>query len=125
GEAGASSTGSGLLQEGQPAPSNLRCGSVSSQTTSSYSIDGLKDGQNYRIGIASTDLVGNPGTLSKVVCVTPQRVDDFYQLYRDAGGDAGGGYCNLRAPGGERGRFAVFVVVGLFAAAFAARRRPS
>jgi len=28
-----------------------------------------------------------------VSCDTPQPIDDFFKVYRDAGGQAGGGYC--------------------------------
>lgn len=47
----------------------------------------------YSIAVAGIDAVGNVGTLSMINCAKPQPIDDFYKLYREAGGKAGGGYC--------------------------------
>lgn len=51
--------------------------------------------------MAAVDAVGNRGTLSDVRCATPQEVTDFYEAYKAAGGQGGGGYCTfgLERPG--------------------------
>jgi hypothetical protein len=53
----------------------------------------------YRVGIAGYDRVGNVGKLSSLVCEAPQNVDDFFEVYREAGGQAGGGFCSCRVLG--------------------------
>jgi len=41
------------------------------------------------------------GELSNVLCAVPEPVLDYFEAYRNAGGQAGGGLCAFgRAPGG-------------------------
>ena len=61
-------------------------------------IDKLKNFKQYTVAVAATDSVGNVGPLSVLACDTPQPIDDFYKAYRDAGGMAGGGYCQASGP---------------------------
>lgn len=56
---------------------------------------GLTNGVETTVGIAAFDAVGNLGKLSDLVCATPNPVDDFFKLYRQAGGQAGGGFCSI------------------------------
>ncbi|NUP09728.1 MAG: hypothetical protein HOW73_27090, partial [Polyangiaceae bacterium] len=51
--------------------------------------DGLVNGQEYAIGVAGVDDIGNPGPLSNVVCATPVAVVDFFDNYTNAGGQGG------------------------------------
>lgn len=75
--------------------SGHECGSISSSTATEGHVTGLANGHSYSIGIAGVDSVGNIGPLSGLVCGTPEPTEDFYQLYRDAGGTAGGGFCAI------------------------------
>ena len=59
----------------------------------SYDGEPLANGTTYQLAVAGTDLFGNPGKISSVVCGTPHDVTTFYEAYRDAGGKAGGGFC--------------------------------
>jgi hypothetical protein len=129
GDAGATGEGgsgtSGGLEPGKPPPSALRCGNLVFGADTSFTVDSVENGYDYRVGMAAVDLVGNPGALSDVKCVQPKPVDDFYRLYREAGGEAGGGYCSVKAPGRAWGSLASLAALGTFALAFALRRRPS
>ena len=53
----------------------------------------MTNGTTYAIGVAAYDNLGNVGPLSTMICVTPGPIDDFFSVYRDAGGKAGG--CEL------------------------------
>jgi hypothetical protein len=74
---------------------------------------GLENGIRYAVAIAPYDKVGNVGKLSTLDCATPEDVNDFFDLYREAGGKAGGGFCSVDGPGSAAPR-------GVFAAAAAA-----
>jgi MYXO-CTERM domain-containing protein len=69
------------------------CGSASSLATKGTA-DDLENNQTYAIAVAAIDKVGNLGPLSSVTCSAPVVVDDFYELYRRAGGEGGGGFCS-------------------------------
>ncbi|MSP25401.1 MAG: hypothetical protein EXR75_09600 [Myxococcales bacterium] len=43
------------------------------------------------VAVAAIDLAGNVGVLSAVDCATPEPVEDFFDAYRKAGGQAGNG----------------------------------
>ena len=45
------------------------------------------------------DGYGNVGPLSNVFCQTPQEITDFWDTYKQAGGNAGGSFCALEAAG--------------------------
>jgi hypothetical protein len=72
----------------------LRCGTAGSGDTGA-TIEGLTNGVDYVAAIAAVDEVGNVGKLSAQACETPVRVTDFFELYRAAGGQAGGGICSV------------------------------
>jgi hypothetical protein len=87
------------------------CGYGSASSTS-INVTGLKDGYYYNIGVAVVDGAGNVGPLSNVVCGEPVPVADFWRLYYDAGGRAGGGFCSLESvgmPAGTSGLGALMV----------------
>jgi hypothetical protein len=87
-------------------------------------INGLQNSVPYAVAIGTTDKQGNSGPLSTVACAMPKETDDFYNVYRRAGGEAGGGWCAIgsgaAAPIGVAG--AVFALA--LAARFARRARP-
>ncbi|MGA3119685.1 MAG: hypothetical protein ABSF69_02850 [Polyangiaceae bacterium] len=92
---------------GQPVytSSNL---TVIGETDQSYTITGLIDfgpggtlsqPVDYTVVVAAVDASGNVGPPSPEACDYPAPVNDFYALYRKAGGTAGGGFCALEAVG--------------------------
>ena len=86
------------FQYGQPYNNKYLCGTggVSSTTVN---VQGLKDGYYYNIAVAAVDGAGNVGPLSNVVCGEPVPVADFWRLYYEAGGRAGGGFCSTDGAG--------------------------
>lgn len=54
---------------------------------------------DYNVVVAAVDASGNVGPPSPEACDYPAPVNDFYKLYHDAGGTAGGGFCALDAVG--------------------------
>jgi hypothetical protein len=103
-----------------PDPSIVPCGEVSGGLQSKATASGLENDFEYAVGVAAYDLVGNVGPLSTLACETPQPVDDFYELYRQAGGQAGGGFC---ATGPARSPWGLAVLAGGWLAWSLRRRR--
>ena len=72
---------------------------ITGETNTAYTIKGLTDNVTYAVAVSAVDNSGNPGppsAQSPTTCNYPAPVNDFYALYRDAGGLAGGGFCALR-----------------------------
>ena len=128
GDAGETDAGSGYAT-GCPASPSLSPGKVppvTLATCGSSSGNGgptstLTNGVTYDVGVAAYDEIGNWGKLSAIVCASPQPIDDFFKLYRQAGGQAGGGYCSVGADGAGSALLMVAPFGAL--AAFAIRRR--
>jgi hypothetical protein len=97
------------------------CGSGNSGDHSGM-IEHLKNYTDYVVAVAAVDEVGNVGKLSEPVCATPVEVTDFFELYRQAGGSAGGGMCSLSRPPGAMRRIPASLA-GVALAAFARRLR--
>ncbi|XYI00869.1 hypothetical protein ACMHYB_14335 [Sorangium sp. So ce1128] len=96
---GDSSCGSSVLVPGEiPDPSLVPCGRVGRASAGEAS--GLDNGIPYAVGVAAYDNIGNPGVLSELGCGMPVDVDSFFELYREAGGEAGGGFCSVAGPVG-------------------------
>ena len=124
GDAGTGGSGGSMLvplPEGCPAGTPFREGDMPDETYrcgsapggSSGKITGLKDGVVYAVGVAAVDSFDNPGKLSNIACATPVPVDDFFDLYKEAGGKGGGGFCTLSDAPGAAGhaRFAAFAAL--------------
>lgn len=73
------------------------CGSVTSKSSTVGRAKGLVNGKSYAVAVAARDLRGNVGKLSDVSCGSPVSVTDFFELYREDGGQAGGGFCSIGA----------------------------
>lgn len=99
--AGTGGTGTGnaacpsALVSGARPDNKYRCGSTDSPFSDSATASSLINGTTYAVAVAAVDTAGNSGPLSAVACGTPQEVDDFFELYRRAGGNGGGGYCGI------------------------------
>ncbi len=72
------------------------CGRADSISSSEAIITGLPDGtplenyKTYELSVVSVDRFGNLGEAGSIFCGTPSRTTDFWDAYRQAGGDAGG-----------------------------------
>ena len=143
GETGATDTGTGGVDSGSSAacgdplgvlsagayPTNdldkYLCGNTSQATGSSRvqlkAVNGeaLENDAYYAIAVAGQDIHGNTGPLSTIACEAPGATKDFWDRYRSAGGQGGGGYCAYG--GGPAG--ALGVVTVLSALSLAGRRR--
>ncbi|MEZ4220730.1 MAG: hypothetical protein R3B13_07345 [Polyangiaceae bacterium] len=83
------------LVSGSRPDSKYQCGTIESAIADSAEARSLVNGTTYAVAVAAVDRAGNSGPLSKVACGTPQEVNDFFELYRRAGGEGGGGFCSL------------------------------
>lgn len=129
GAAGAGSTAevdpdcsSSVLVKGQAPPEGTGCGSDGATGIDSATTDmTLQNGVKYAVAITFSDQVGNESVLSNVACGTPAEVTGFFEAYRAAGGQGGGGFCSF-APA-RRAAVPLALALLIAGAAFARRRR--
>jgi hypothetical protein len=72
---------------------------VSGKAAGNYTIGGLRNGTVYNVAVSAVDTSGNVGPPSPQSCDYPAPVNDFWNLYRQGGGQAGGSLCALEAIG--------------------------
>jgi hypothetical protein len=110
-----SGCGSSNLVTGEPPPDANRCGSTTRTSEEVQTNHELENGTLYAVGIAAVDNYGNPGNLSTIACATPEPINGFFEQYRAAGGNGGGGFCSLSRTDAARGVWigAAAVVVSL------------
>lgn len=106
---------SSLLVSGEIPDSKYQCGSVG-RASRGEATKGVVNGKSYVVGVAAYDQVGNAGPLSALSCATATDVDGFFEQYRDAGGQAGGGFCSIEGPVGA-GRWAAAPLAAVAAGA--------
>jgi hypothetical protein len=104
-----------------PAYTNIGPSTVTGETGGAYTITGLANGTTYDVVVAAVDGSGNVGPLSNCVLDFPAPANDFFTVYHNAGGQAGGSFCALEAVGEPAGLPIAGVAFG--AAAFALTRR--
>lgn len=94
-----------VLVENQRAPvdDSFACGEASEFSTRLRTDSNLVNGQLYAVAVAGEDVVGNRGAISQVQCATPRELTDFFELYTEAGGPGGGGFCAFRRATSSRG----------------------
>jgi hypothetical protein len=81
----------------------------------------LVNGTRYAVAVAATDAYGNVGTLSPILCEVPEETTDFWEQYKNSGGDAGG--CSTTGDGFPTATaFLLFLVVSTSASAYRRRR---
>jgi hypothetical protein len=107
---------------GQPAYTAQNT-SVAGESGTRVNITDLADHALYNVAVAAVDNSGNVGPPSPVVCQTPLPVDDFFKVYREAGGGAGGNFCSLDVVGGPAASSFSAGALALTALAFGRRRR--
>lgn len=108
-----SACASNVILPGVYADAAYECGSVAGLTATSGSTRSLKNGFTYTVAVAAMDGVGNVGVLSPVACAAPAPIDTFFKVYRDAGGQAGGGFCSTGPVGETVGVGALGLVAAL------------
>jgi len=96
------------------------CGAItgnagSSVTATSLRGQPLKNNVTYAVAVAATDAFNNVGPLSAPICEYPELTTDFWENYRKAGGDAGGGCTTSGAPMGSMTAMASIGLVALSA----------
>jgi hypothetical protein len=126
-EAGVGITGGNMVegfQYSQPYTSMYKCG-YGGVSSTSINVEGLKDGYYYNIAVAAVDALGNVGPLSNVVCGEPVPVADFWRVYYDDGGRAGGGFCSLQGVGVPAGTSGLGVLMVASIVAVIRKRRKS
>jgi MYXO-CTERM domain-containing protein len=77
----------GLMVAGEPPPEGYECGDLIDGVKGT--ITNLQNDTAYAFAVAGVDNLENPGVLSPITCVTPVNVEDFFETYRDAGGQGG------------------------------------
>lgn len=99
------------------------CATDVSGPSGENTLKSLMNGTTYTVAMAALDKVDNLGPLSEFKCDTPEATESFFDAYRDAGGQAGGG-CGLCSAGGDTRPGLPALAGGAIAfAVFAARRR--
>jgi hypothetical protein len=96
---------------------------VSGLSSSTFTISGLKNGVTYTVAVAAVDGFGNVGLASINACDFPAPVNDFWKIYRQDGGQAGGGFCALEAVGAPVGSSLAFAGLAATAVTLIRRRR--
>jgi hypothetical protein len=73
------------------------CGGALGGSVTSGQTSALTNGVSYAVAVAAQDLFKNYGPLSDSTCARPEPVTGFFEAYRDAGGQGGGGFCSIGA----------------------------
>jgi hypothetical protein len=96
---GTSGCGSVLVEGKVLTPEQMAqfsCSDTTGTRAESATMTGLNNFERYAVAVVSSDIVENVGELSTVICGTPQSVNGFDEVYRSAGGTAGGAsFCSL------------------------------
>lgn len=109
---------SSSFHEGDDPLPQYFCGESESYNAS-METSSLQNNVLYSVAVTAVDYYKNEGKLSNTACKAPQLVRDYYEAYRQAGGEGGGGLCAIAA-GRSPGFAALLACAGL---ALYARRR--
>ena len=66
---------------------------IDDPATGSHKITGLTNGEKYYVWLRAKDRALNESEATVVQEATPQATDDFFEEYKNAGGQENGGYC--------------------------------
>jgi hypothetical protein len=104
------------------------CGSISGNTGTTVKAETVRGAPltnftTYAVAVAATDAFNNVGPLSEPFCEMPEPTTDFWDQYRAAGGQAGGGFCALNAVGMPAGSGAVLGIVSFAVVSLLLRKR--
>ena len=87
-----------VLIAGTRPDDKYKCGTAG-RTSTRGNATGLVNNVAYNVAVASTDTYLNVGNISTPVCAVPQPVTGFFEAYRAAGGEGGGGFCSFSRHG--------------------------
>ena len=93
-----SCTESSILKPGYRPADKYKCGKAS-KTSTRANATGLVNNVAYNVAVAATDTFRNVGVISTADCGVPQPVTGFFEAYRNAGGEGGGGFCSFSRHG--------------------------
>jgi hypothetical protein len=110
------------LTPGARPDSALKCGEANETSNTITTDHNLLNDQVYAVGVSGEDIIGNAGPLSTLACGIPKPLKDFFELYGEAGGPGGGGFCNMSRPGSSHSPAAPIALFGGVLAAFTVRR---
>jgi hypothetical protein len=110
------------LTPGVRPESALKCGEANETSNAITTGANLDNERLYAVGVSGEDIVGNAGPLSALGCGIPKPLKDFFELYNEAGGPGGGGFCSVSNPGSSHSPTAPLAVVGAALATLALRR---
>lgn len=99
------------------------CSGRVASTDTSYRIRILQNGIPYTVGVAAVDKSGNISPITNAFVQRPIPTINFYGEYRDAEGEAKGGYCSLGGWHGRPGAMVCLAAAGLLGLFFLGRRR--
>jgi hypothetical protein len=105
-----------------PNPAYL-CSDRLSPSQSSTRLRILQNGIPYTVGVAAVDTSGNISPITSGFVQRPVPTIDFYQAYRDAGGQSPGGYCSLAGRHVQIGAISLLAGCGFLALIIFRRRR--
>lgn len=89
-----SCTKSDILEAGKHVDGHYACGTAA-KTATRGNATGLLNNVAYNVAVAATDSYRNVGVISTPACAIPQPVTGFFEAYRAAGGEGGGGFCSF------------------------------
>jgi hypothetical protein len=120
-------TDGGKITPDEAFNSRYQCGSLTGNTGSGLKAESLggaplENFKEYAIALAAIDQFGNVGPLSAVFCETPEPTTDFWENYKNAGGEAGGGLCSVEGVGLPVGGLAITSFFGIAAIGMTRRR---
>ena len=108
-----------VLKAGTRPEDKYKCGTAD-KTSSRGNATGLINNVAYHVAVATTDTYRNIGVISTPACGIPQPVTGFFEAYRNAGGEGGGGFCSI---GRRREPLILGTLLGLAACLVLRRRR--
>ncbi len=110
------------LTPGERPNSALKCGEANETSDTITTDHDLLNDHVYAVGVSGEDIIGNAGPLSTLACGIPKPLKDFFELYEEAGGPGGGGFCSVSIPGGSRSGSTPLALFGALFATLALRR---
>ena len=91
------------------------CSGLLPSTQTSLRLEILQNGIPYTVGVAAVDNKGNASPIGSGFVQEPVPTINFYQEYRDAGGQSPGGYCALAGRDAQLGAISLLAGIGLLA----------
>jgi hypothetical protein len=128
GSAGAAAPGSctsNILFPGEPVPAGITHKGEANASSVKAEASGLMNGVPYAVAVAGVDDFFNSGALSQLDCETPELVTGFYEAYRWAGGEGGGGFCAIAGARSRLSAAAIALVALGLVLRRVRRRRPT